>query len=111
MVRGHLFEDRKEVAADRRRDRTLQDLADRLVVGLHLRRKPQRCTRVIVGTVGAVVQKGAAPKRPGEAWHAGEVLVRIRPRPTRDGIGRKCQDKRIDDRRFVGGCRGPHTRR
>jgi hypothetical protein len=47
------------------------------------------------------VHKRAAPEGPGEAWHAGEVLMGIRPTPSGDRIAGECQDYGIDRRNFV----------
>lgn len=99
---SHLFEDREEIAADGRRDCALQDLAQRFLCGMHVLRKPQRRTSAIVGAVGAIVHKRAAPESPGEAGHAGQVLMGIRPTPSCDRIAGECQDYSIDHRNFVG---------
>jgi hypothetical protein len=55
VILSYLFEDRKEVAADGRRDRALQNLANRFFFGVHIRRKPERRTSEIVGAVGSAV--------------------------------------------------------
>jgi len=106
VVLGHLFEDREEIAADGRGDGALQDLAHRVLRDMHAWRKPERRTNVIVGAVAAVVHKRTAPESPGEARHAGQVLMRIRPTPSCDGIAGEGQDDSIDGSDFVSWCRG-----
>ncbi len=111
VILRHLLEDRKEVAADRRCDCPLQDLAQRFLLGMHVGGQPQRCASVIIGAVSSVVYEGAAPERPSKARHAGEVLMGIGPTPTRDRIDRECEDHCIDGGYFVGRCRSPYSGR
>jgi CxxC motif-containing protein len=99
MVLRHLLENGANVVA-RRRDRTLE-LSEPFLVGMNSGWEPQRNSDVIVRTPGAIVRESAASQGTDKSRHAGQVLVRMRPRPARHRVRRKCQDDGFDCRTFV----------
>jgi hypothetical protein len=48
------------------------------------------------------MRKGAATERARKTRHAADVLMRIRPTPSCDGIGGECQNHCIDCWNLVG---------
>ena len=88
------------------RDRALHDLDQRFLIRLDPGREPQRhpdarARAWLVYADRATVLEGPAAKGTHEPRHRGEVLLRIRPGPACDRIGREGANNGVDGRVFV----------
>jgi hypothetical protein len=97
VIATHLCEDCQDVLVNLPGNSALQQCEQHVFVRVHLWRQPQRCPSGTVHVVGAPLCKRFAPEGPDKARDMPEVLLRLRPRPTRSRVRAQRQDHDIND--------------
>ena len=101
VIFRHLLKYRGPIRELRFRHRVLHHVIESVVVGLDPGRQPQRGAGIAGRRIRAATFKRAATEGAGQPRHGREILLRVRPRPARHRIRRKCQDEGLDCRAFI----------
>jgi hypothetical protein len=105
VIAIHLLEDPGDLLLNPFGRRALHERDQGVLVRVDIGREPESGPRVTVDTVGGLVRKRAAAERSDEGGEVTEVLLRVRPRPSRGRVGTERQYHRADGGIFIG-CLG-----